>query len=251
MLWIGLVVNAVAVVLGIGVGRLFQWNISKKAQVSLLSFLAALLIFSALRNGFYLFSQFAILPLLKAFFVSWVCLVISSIGFRKSPLHRIFSAYTKSAQDSISDSSSGLNNWKKAIRIGTAFYALSPLNFIACALVGIYSQTSESWVLIPFIVKALFDFIGSLSFSNSLGISSLAIAIPTSASQVLLVWIFAQAADLSFETDAPMKMCATAITVLYLCLHSAIVLLGWNKSVKLFPYTPALLLALIFDLLLF
>jgi uncharacterized membrane protein YqgA involved in biofilm formation len=244
-------VNAVAVVLGIGVGRLFQWNISKKAQVSLLSFLAALLIFSALRNGFYLFSQFAILPLLKAFFVSWACLVISSIGFRKSPLHRIFSAYTKSAQDSISDSSSGLYNWKIAIRIGTAFYALSPLNFIACALVGIYSQTSELWILIPFIVKALFDFIASLSFSNSLGISSLAITIPTAASQLLLIWIFFQAADLSFETDVPMKMCATATTVLYLCLHSSIVLLGWNKSVKLFPYTPALLLAVIADLVLF
>ncbi len=243
--------NAVAVVLGIGVGRLFQWNISKKAQVSLLSFLAALLIFSALRNGFYLFSQFAILPLLKAFFVSWACLVISSIGFRKSPLHRIFSAYTKSAQDSISDSSSGLYNWKIAIRIGTAFYALSPLNFIACALVGIYSQTSELWILIPFIVKALFDFIASLSFSNSLGISSLAITIPTAASQLLLIWIFFQAADLSFETDVPMKMCATATTVLYLCLHSSIVLLGWNKSVKLFPYTPALLLAVIADLVLF
>ena len=249
MLWIGLVVNAVAVFLGIGVGRLFQWNISKKTQESLLSFLAALLIFSALRNGFYLFSQFAILPLLKALFFSWACLVISSIGFRKSPLHRVFSTFTKSAQDSIADPNPSLKNWKKAIRIGTAFYALSPLNFIACALVGIYSQTSETWILIPFIVKALFDFIASLSFSNSLGINSLAIAIPTAASQVLLIWVFAQAADLSFETDFPMKMCATAITVLYLCLHSAIVLLGWNKSVKLFPYTPALLLALIVDLL--
>lgn len=251
MLWIGLVVNAVAIVLGIGVGRLFHWNISKKAQVSLLSFLAALLIFSALRNGFYLFSQFAMIPFLKAFFLSWACLVISSVGFRKSPLHRIFSTFTKSAQDSVADTNQNLNKWKITIRIGTAFYALSPLNFIACALVGIYSQTSEIWILIPFFVKALFDFIASLSFSNPLGISSLAIAIPTAASQLLLIWIFAQAADFSFETDAPMQMCATAITVIYLCLHSAIVLLGWNKSVKLFPYTPALLLALIADLLLF
>ncbi len=250
MLWIGLVVNALAIVLGIGAGHLFRLEIPKKAQVSLLSFLAALLIFSALRNGLYLFSQFEMVSLLKAFFVSWACLVISSVGFRKSPLHRIFSTFTKSAQDSVANPNLNSNNWMKASLIGTAFYALSPLNFIACALAGIYSQTSEIWILVPFVVKALFDFIASLSLSNSLRISSLAITIPTATSQLLLIWIFAQAAVFSSKTDAPMQMCATAITLLYLCLHSAIVLLGWNKSVKLFPYTPALLLALMADILL-
>ena len=179
MLWIGLVVNALAIVLGIGAGHLFRLEIPKKAQVSLLSFLAALLIFSALRNGLYLFSQFEMVSLLKAFFVSWACLVISSVGFRKSPLHRIFSTFTKSAQDSVANPNLNSNNWMKASLIGTAFYALSPLNFIACALAGIYSQTSEIWILVPFVVKALFDFIASLSLSNSLRISSLAITIPT------------------------------------------------------------------------
>ena len=251
MLWVGVVLNSVAIALGVGVGLLLHWSLSKKLQVSLLSFLAALMIYSALRNGFYLLGQFPVLTLFKVFFTAWVCLVLSYVSFRKTSLLRVFSAFTQSAQNAMASSKPGLNNWGQSLRIGTAFFTFSPLNLIACALAGIYSQTSETWILIPFLVKALFDFIACLSFSNSLGVSALGIVIPTATSQLFLIWLFSQATAFSSNMETPMMMCSTAATLLYLCLHSAITLLGWNKSVKLLPYTPALFLTIIADLFLF
>lgn len=238
MLALGVIINAVGIVLGILVGLFSTREIPSKTQAWIQTFLAAFLLYIALRISYYELHP-GIVSFLKGVFWAWLCLVVSAMAFRKSPLPRLINQLSQKAQHALQVPCDTPFNRKAAFLVGSAFFALTPLSFAGAALMGVYQDPRL------FIVKGVIDFLGVLVFSRTLKASSFGIIIPMALLQLPLIYLFNAGLAVNVSTGMPIVGLITA----YLCLHSALVLSGWNKSGTLFSYVPALFLAFLIEII--
>lgn len=250
MFTVGAIINVIAILLGVGAGMIPHFNIPPKTQNLINTIFAAILLYIAGRIGFYeiggILTQTGILSLLLTLFLTWGCLVISNILFKKSPWPRQIRQLSISAQQAFQrenelKETKSPTLWHTSLLIGIAFFCLTPLSFAASALFGAYSDPRL------FIVKGVIDFMGTYVFTRTLKITAIAFALPTILLQIPLTFLF----DICRTTPSNIisGMSCVGFVILFLCLHCALILLRWKKSGTLFSYVPALFLALLIEMI--
>ena len=247
MFFFSIIVNAIAILFGVLAGVFTKYTLPEKVQNRLCTFVAAFLLYVAIRIGFYEFlggiEQRGLGSLLFSLFMTWVCLVLSAMLFRKSPLPKLIQSLTRKAQ-------SGFTTGRETVlvsslRVGVSFFALTPLSFAGAALLGGYGAPHL------LLAKSVIDLLGAFSIARMVSglrsrlLCAIGMSLPTLVLQVFLIILFVKAK--AIPTNIASGLPCVGFVVLYLCLHTSLVLLKWNKSGSLFSYVPALFLALFWE----
>ena len=232
----GITINPAAILLGILIGIFYPKDIPQKTQNWIHTLLAAFILYIAGRIVIYealaSFSHF----LISGIFC-WLCLILGAALFRRSPIPQKISALAHTAKTRFISQAKKHGTWETTLLIGTAFFSLTPLTFAASALFGCYADPRL------FIAKGVMDLLGVFVFTRTLKIKAIAVILPVIVLQFILVQLFGCVASTHITTG----MTTVGLVIAYLCLHSSLILLGWNKTGTLFSYVPALFLALIVD----